>query len=120
MIEEYRFGIITIDGTSYDIDVQTDWHGEVLSWPKLQDHLIGVEDVRRVVGKNPETLVIGTGEDGMAIVAEEAKIFIQEKGIELLVDKTGEAIKTFNILKEDSSEEEGRQERVVGLFHLTC
>ncbi|MFH1401904.1 MAG: MTH938/NDUFAF3 family protein [Parcubacteria group bacterium] len=120
MIEEYKFGTITIDGINYDTDVQVDWNGEVSDWSRPQDHLIGAEDVKRAVDKNPETIVIGTGEGGMAIVVEGAKIFIQEKGIKLLVDKTEEAVKTFNILKEDSPVEEGRQERVVGLFHLTC
>jgi len=119
MIEEYKFGIITIDGKNYDRDVQTDWNGEVLEWCKKDSHLVTAEDVRGAVDKNPESIVIGTGEEGMAVVSEEAKIFIREKGIELLVDKTEEAVKTFNILKEDSLEEEGKQERVVGLFHLT-
>ncbi len=120
MIEEYKFGIITIDGKNYDRDVQTDWNGEVLDWCRKDSHLIVAEDVRQAVDKNPESIVIGVGEEGMAVVSEEAKIFIREKGIELLIDKTEEAIKTFNILKEDSMEEEGRQERVGGLFHLTC
>jgi hypothetical protein len=120
MIEEYKFGQITIDGKNYDNDVQTDWNGEVSEWRRKNSHLILAEDVGRAVDKNPETIVIGTGEDGVATVSEEAKIFIQEKGIELLIDKTEEAVKTFNIKKEDSLEEEGRQERVVGLFHLTC
>lgn len=119
MIEEYKFGQITIDGKNYDRDVQTDWNGEVLDWCKKDSHLITAEDVRGATDKNPESIVIGTGQEGNTVVSEEAKIFIREKGIELLVDKTEEAVKTFNILKEDSLEEEGRQEKVVGLFHLT-
>jgi len=120
MIEEYKFGQITIDGENYDQDIQTDWEGEVLVWPRQESHLITADDVRAATDKNPEIIVIGTGEDGRAVVSKEAQIFIQEKGIELLVDKTEEAVKTFNIKKEDSLEEEGRQEKVVGLFHLTC
>jgi hypothetical protein len=119
MIEEYKFGQITIDGQTYDRDIQTDWNGEVSDWCRQEDHTIVVDDVRPAVDKNPESIVIGTGHEGMAKIAEEAKIFIQEKGIELLIDRTEEAVRTFNILKEESFEEEGRQEKVVGLFHLT-
>jgi hypothetical protein len=119
MIEEYKFGQITIDGEIYDRDIQTDWQGEVSDWSRQEDHIIGVEDVKPAVDKNPESIVIGTGQEGQAILVEEAKLFIQENGIKLLIDKTEEAVKTFNILKEDSLEEEGKQERVVGLFHLT-
>ena len=46
--------------------------------------------------------------------------FIKEKGIGLIIDKTEQAVKTFNIICEKSKEEEGRQEKVIGLFHLTC
>jgi hypothetical protein len=120
MIEEYKFGQIIIDGTTYNTDIQTDWNGEVSNWRRKDGHLIMIEDIKPAVEKNPESIVIGTGQDGMAKLPEETKIFIQENDIKLLVDKTEEAVKTFNILKEDSFEEEGKQEKVIGLFHLTC
>lgn len=119
MIEEYKFGKITVDGQTYDVDIQTDWNGEVTNWNRQEDHIVGVDDVRQAVEKNPQSIVIGTGYEAQAQLVEEAKIFIQEKGIELFVDRTEEAVRTFNILKEDSLEEEGVQEKVVGLFHLT-
>ena len=45
--------------------------------------------------------------------------FASELGFEI-EPETEAAVKTFNIRKEDSPEEEGRQEKVIGLFHLTC
>ncbi len=120
MIEEYRFGLIIIDGRKYENDVEVRWTEEVLPLKFREKHIIDVEEVERVVEQNPETIIIGTGESGMANVSEEAIDFIKEKGIELIIDKTEEAIKTFNVMNEESLEEEGKQRRVAGLFHITC
>lgn len=120
MIQEYRFGSIIIDGKIYNHDIEVRWTGEVLDWWRSESHIIDVKDVERAVGQNPETIIIGTGESGVARVTEAAQSFIKEKGIELIIDKTGEATKTFNIIKEESEEEAGEQRKVVGLFHLTC
>lgn len=120
MINEYHFGSITINGRIYNYDVEVRWSDEILPWRRKESHLIDVEDVQRAVGQEPETIVIGTGESGVAQVTEEAEQFIKGKGIELIIDKTGEAVKTFNIIQEESKEEEGKQEKIIGLFHLTC
>ncbi len=120
MIEEYRFGLIKINGKPYDYDVEVLWAGEVLKWQRKESHVIDVEDVKSAIELSPDTIVIGTGESGRAQVTEEAKKFITEKGIELIIDKTEEAVKTFNVICYDSEEEEGVQDRVIGLFHLTC
>jgi hypothetical protein len=120
MIEEYHFGSITINGKTYNHDVEVRWTDEVLPWWRKESHLIDTEDVKRAVEQNPETIIIGTGEVGVAKVTEEAREFIKGKGIQLIIDMTEEAIRTFNIRKEESEVEEGKQEKVIGLFHLTC
>ncbi len=120
MIEEYHFGSITIDGKIYTYDVEVRWTGEVLKWWRAESHIIDIEDVKRAVEQNPETIIIGTGESGVARVTEEAQKFIKAKGIELIIDLTEQAVKTFNIRREESEKEEGKQEKVIGLFHLTC
>jgi len=120
MIEEYKFGSITIDGKTYNHDVEVRWGGEVLEWRREESHIVDVEDVKRAVEQNPDTIVIGTGESGVAKVTGEAQNFIKERGIKLIIDLTEEATKTFNIISEESEEEEGGQSKVIGLFHLTC
>ena len=120
MIEEYKFGSITIDGKIYTEDVEVRWAEEVLDWWRKESHLVDVDDVERAIKQNPDTIVIGTGEAGMVKVTEGAKKFIQEKGIKLFIDKTEEAVKTFNIICQESKEEEGEQNKIIGLFHLTC
>ncbi|MDD2672530.1 MAG: MTH938/NDUFAF3 family protein [Syntrophales bacterium] len=120
MIEEYKFGFIDIDGKIYQHDIGINWAGQVFDWPRAESHIIDVEDIIDALEQGPETIVIGTGEQGMARVTERAKREIESRGIELVIDKTEQATKTFNIRKEESFEEEGAQEKVIGLFHLTC
>jgi len=120
MIEEYKFGLVVIDGKTYQHDVEARWTGEVLDWWREQSHVIDIEDIIDVLEQGPETIIIGTGESGLAQVTERAKKEIKNRGIELIIDKTEQATKTFNIRKEESLEEEGVQEKVIGLFHLTC
>lgn len=120
MIEEYKFGSITIDGKIYNEDVEVRWTGEVLKWWRKDSHLFNTKDLERAAEQNPETIILGTGVYGVAKVTEEAKKFIRERGIKLIIDKTEEATRTFNIINEESKEEEGEQNKVIGLFHLTC
>lgn len=132
MIEEYRFGLITIDGKNYNNDVEVRWirkkfprdtkgiPGEVLEWQREDGHMVAVKDIERALEQSPDTIVIGTGESGLMEVSDEAQDEILSRGIKLILNPTEEAVKTFNILNDESEEEEGRQRRVIGLFHLTC
>jgi len=120
MIEEYYSGSITINGKVYQHDVEVNWLGDILQWRRKESHLVDIEDVERAVEQNPETIIIGIGQAGALKVTPGAQDFIKEKGIRLIIDLTEPATRTFNIRKEESEEEEGRPERVIGLFHLTC
>ena len=132
MINAYKFGSIAIDGKTYNYDVEVRWTpkeslrdptgqaGEVLPWWRKESHVIDVADIKRAIEQNPDTIIISTGESGIARVAEEAEKFILERGIKLIIDKTAEATKTFNMINEESELEDGKQNKVIGLFHLTC
>ena len=120
MIKEYHFGVITIDGKTYTNDIEVRWTGEVLSWWRKESHLFDLEDIQRALTQKPEVLVFGTGAYGVAKVSERVKEEIKKRGIQLIIDKTEEAVKTFNVINEESKEEEGSQAKVIGLFHLTC
>ncbi len=120
MIEEYSFGFIKINGEDFHNDVEVRWTNEVLPLVFQERHVIGIAEVKRAIAQKPNIIVIGTGESGLAEITPEAQGEIEKNGIKLIIDKTEDAVKTFNVLKEDSEEEEGKQERVIGLFHLTC
>ena len=119
-IKEYHWGSITIDGKDYTQDVEVRWTGEVLDWWRGESHVVDVEDIKRALAQKPEVIVIGTGESGLVKVTDEAKKEIEARAIKLIADVTGEAVKTFNIINEESEGEEGEKTKVVGLFHLTC
>ncbi len=91
-----------------------------MEWQRKESHVIDVEDVKQAVEKSPETIIIGTGESGVAEVTAGAQDLIEGKGIQLIVDRTGEAVRTFNVINQESEEEEGVRAKVIGLFHLTC
>lgn len=115
MIEKYSFGLITILGKTYNHDVEVRWTGEVLKWWRKEGHTIDVEDIERAIQTNPTTLVLGTGALGVCQVTKKCEKFIKEKGINLIIEKTQKAIETFNEILEKNKEE-----KIVGLFHLTC
>lgn len=117
MIENYHFGSITIDGKTYNYDVEVRGTGEVLKWWRKESHLIDTQDIKRAIEENPETIIIGTGESGVARVTKEARQVIESKGIELIIDQTEPAVKAFNLKIEKP---EKKQQKVIGLFHLTC
>ncbi len=128
MIEEYKFGTITINGKTYNYDVEVRWmpqeenvyQFEILKWWRKEGHIIDIVDVERAVKENPDAIVIGTGSMGVAKVTKECEVFIKQKGIRLIIDRTEEAVRTFNIILEEAEEEKGKKEKLIGLFHLTC
>jgi len=120
MIEEYHFGHIKILGKSYNYDVEVRWTGEVLPWWRKEGHIFDLPDIQRALDQKPSLIILGTGAYGAVKVTERAQREIRNFGIELIVDKTEEAVRNFNIIKERSKQEEGKEKKMIGLFHLTC
>ncbi len=113
MIEEYYFGLIIINGEKYNHDVEVRWDNKILPWRRKESHVIGTEDVKSAIEQNPELIIIGAGESGIAEVLENAQKEVLSRGIKLFIKKTGEAVKIFNDLKNQNT-------KLIGLFHLTC
>jgi hypothetical protein len=113
MVNHYEFGLMSINGKEYRGDIAVSWDGTVEDWRRAESHLVGVGDVMQAISKNPEIIVIGTGADGITNVSKEATKAIIEKGLNLVIDKTGSAASVFN-------ENAAEGKRVIGLFHLTC
>lgn len=113
MIEDYKFGSITIDGKIYNTDLIIH-RNEILNdqWWRIEGHSIAIEDLKDFPEKF-EILVIGNGASGVCEVPDEIVRFFEKKGIEVIVQMTGEATKTYNKLLSEEKD-------VVGAFHLTC
>lgn len=113
MIEEYKFGEITIEGEVYSNDVEVRWYGVPLKWWRKESHLFQMVDVERALASEPEMLIFGIGESGVAKVDVELIKLLRKRGIEHITLKTPLAVKAFNKAMED-------KKKVIGLFHLTC
>lgn len=114
MIDEYHFGTITINKENYNHDVELNNKGKVLSWWRNESHVIDIDAVTRATEQNPNIIIIGTGESGIAKVKEETKEFIEKKGIKLIIEKTKKAVYIFN------EQAKNENQKTIGLFHLTC
>ncbi len=113
MIESYRFGEMRIDGVSYTGDLIILPSGVRPNWWRREGHRLCIDDLEEVLEERPEVLIIGTGYSGLMRVPEEVARRLREMGIEVVIQRTGEAWKTYNRLIQ-----EGR--RAAAAFHLTC
>ncbi len=111
MIESYSFGTIRIDSKTYNKDVII-IDSKIISWWRDESHYAKVADFKDIP-EDIEILVIGTGASGVMKVADEVIEHFKKKNIKLIIETTGEAVKTFNKLKKENK-------KVAGAFHLTC
>jgi len=113
LIDFYEFGHIVVDGIEYKRDIIILPDRVDSDWWRLEGHEFAERDLKKVLGAKPEVLIVGTGMEGRMKVLENAKRRLKEEGIELVAQKTDEAVKTYNELLKA-----GR--RVVAALHLSC
>jgi hypothetical protein len=112
MIDSYSFGKIVVDGQIYTSDIILYPNKIDDKWWRKSGHLLQKEDLKDIIQSNPEILIVGTGAYGLMKVPIETKNFIESKRITLIAEKTGEAYKTYNKIK--------NQKKIIAAFHLTC
>jgi hypothetical protein len=113
--EEFSFGVIRIDGATYEHDVVID-RGEVSKRRKKDSKKFRDEfghtplSIEEKIPWKCRRLVVGTGAYGRLPVMDEVEREAGARGIELLVLPTAEAI---NALQESS-------ENTNAILHVTC
>lgn len=112
MIESYGFGRITVDGKKYRSDIVIYPEKTVDGWWRAEGHGLCQEDIREILEYGPRLLIIGTGKFGMMKVGECVRNIIRDRGIELIVSNTPEAVKRYN--------EASVRKKSVAALHLTC
>ena len=111
-IEAYEFGKMVYGGQTYTSDLII-YPGRVdPSWWRLKGHLLQIADLEDILKEEPDILIIGNGAMGIMKVPEELKKQLEEKNIELYVQRTGKAVEVFNSAEKNKT--------VIGAFHLTC
>ena len=113
MIEKFSFGKIVVDGVTYTNDIKIVQRRVVSNWWRKKGHSVGVEDIRDILESKPSVLVIGKGQPGMMKTSKSLRRFLKKNEIELIEEKTSQAITTYNSLL--------RQEKKVSAgFHVSC
>ena len=112
-IEHYAFGMITIDGQTCRSDVIIWPEGVDDSWWRVEGHNLCKDDLKPVLDKGPDVLVIGTGAYGAMKVPQEMVHYMAAHGREVHVERTDRAVEIYNELA-------GGNRRVVAALHLTC
>lgn len=112
MIGRYQFGRINVDGIEYDSDIIV-YSGRVDDkWWRKEGHRLCLDDLKGVLGEQPETLVVGTGYFGQMQIDPEVYETLKQQGIALIAHHTAEACTEFNRLRET--------QKVIAALHLTC
>ncbi len=111
-VEHYEFGRIIVDGEVYTRDIIIFPDRVQSSWWREQGHYLQMCDIEHILDERPEVLIIGTGAYGVMDVAKEVVDVCNKRGIELHIQITAEAVKTYNKIAESK--------RTVAALHLTC
>jgi hypothetical protein len=116
-IDKTKFGSITISGKKYDYDVLIRLDGKVIKRKKKlskqeygTSHILSLAEAEFAYEKGAEKLFIGSGQEGMLKLSDEAVSFFDKKGCKVMLLPTTEAILVWNKAKSPS----------IGLFHITC
>jgi hypothetical protein len=116
-IDKTKFGSITIAGEKYEHDVLIRPNGKVDKRKKKlskavygTSHRLSLAEANHIYAEGTERVIIGTGQTGMVQLSKEAQAFFLQKGCQVDLVPTPEAIRLWNEAKGE----------VIGLFHITC
>jgi hypothetical protein len=116
-IDKTKFGSITVAGTVFEHDVLIRLNGRVKKRKKKlskaiygTSHIISLDEARHVYEKGAERLIVGTGQQSLVELSDEAAGYFQRKKCHVDLLPTKKAIKAWN----------DAQGAVLGLFHVTC
>jgi hypothetical protein len=102
-----------IDDSIYTKDVIIFPDGGILSpWWRKQGHVLATDDLHELLITGPKIIICGTGAMGVMRPAAGLKEYLAESAIEFIVQRSSEAVETYN--------QASGTKRVGGCFHLTC
>ena len=116
-IDKTKFGSITIAGDKYDYDVLIRLNGKVEKRMKKlskeefgTSHILSKAEAEFVYEKGAELIIIGSGQEGMLKLSDEAAAFFKKKECKVKLLPTPDALIAWNKAKSPC----------IGLFHITC
>lgn len=112
MIDSYKFGLFVIDGKEYKSNIIL--LGAVVKRAEyLHEHQLKLDPFIEMVEFKPSYIIIGTGAYGVMKVSQEIIDYIEKRGIKLIIEKTGDACRTYNSLLKSKT-------KVAAFMHNTC
>ncbi|MBI5938036.1 MAG: Mth938-like domain-containing protein [Betaproteobacteria bacterium] len=116
-IDGTEFGSITIEGETFDHDVLIRPDGTVKKRKKQlskaiygTSHTVSLDEAEHIFKDKAEQLIVGTGQEGMVQLSDEASAFFKQHHCKATLLPTPEAIDYWNQAKG----------KAIGLFHVTC
>ena len=113
MIEQYAFGNVVVNGVNYNNDIKIIQGSVVSEWWRKSGHFVEVDDIQDILKSKPDILVIGKGQPGQMKSTDALRKFLKTRDIELIEEKTSEAVAAFNRLFKEGK-------NVAAGFHLSC
>ena len=113
MIEDYKFGLIVIDGKEYKSDMLIFPDGRIQdSWWRASGHRLTLNDIRELVDSGPEIIIAGTGASGILKPEQNLEKELAEKKIRFISAPTAKAVKIYNDFR--------KKKKTGACLHLTC
>jgi hypothetical protein len=117
VISDTGFGYITIQGSRIEHDIVIRLSGKIKKRKKKlskavygTSHIVSLEEAKHVFQDGAKRLIIGSGQEGMVRLSEEAVDYFKKKQCEVELQPTPGAAESWNKTKG----------AVIGLFHVTC
>ncbi|MCD6359366.1 MAG: hypothetical protein J7M38_00795, partial [Armatimonadetes bacterium] len=117
VIEDVRFGSVTIGGERYNEDIHIRADGRVRKRKKKRlrrkygtSHIVDGKEVARACKGNPDLLIIGAGFREMLRLSEDAVEYLDTLGIGYRLLPTPEAIELYN----------NSEDNKALILHVTC
>lgn len=109
----YQEGCINGNSLKFCRDLKIIGEKIIENWWRKQGHRVDAGDVTDILAVSPKILVVGMGYAGFMEVSDSLCFTLKNHNIQLIAEKTPEAVKKFNQLHSQGK-------RVAAAFHLTC
>jgi hypothetical protein len=113
-IDQYRFGILVVDGREIHGDVLVTPGGVQEHWWRREGHVLRLEDLGTALDPDLRWFVVGTGAYGRMRPAAGLERQLTERGVDMEVLPTADAVDRINGLLRAGAA------GWAGALHLTC
>jgi hypothetical protein len=93
-VQFVKFGEVMIDSKVYYSDMIIWWDGEKQYVEKT--HILGKKEFGILLKKNPDIVVVGTGQQGVVTITDEVRELAKKRGIKIFEETSARAADIFN------------------------